>query len=152
MLIEFNQPKHLLPLNLIAIYKQLLTHTLMLLSLPNDVIVDVALISSVAMKKYNAKFRDKNYATDVLSFPFLEDVKNPNHTPPLHLGQILINYQKAYQQAKTYGHEPLREFSFLFVHGLLHVLGYHHDTIEEEKLMISLQQQILGKRLKHETN
>jgi len=58
----------------------------------------------------------------------------------------VINYQKAFIQAKTYGHTKERELSFLFVHGLLHLLGYHHDTKNEEDLMIKLQDQILGKR------
>jgi probable rRNA maturation factor len=150
--IELNQPKHLDHLDLMTLYEQLLKRTLSHLSLPKTMMLDVAMISSVAMKKYNAQFRNKNYPTDVLSFPFVDEMSTVNKKNPIHLGQILINYQKAYQQAKAYGHAPLREFSFLFVHGLLHLLGYHHDTIEEETTMIALQNKILGKRINDETD
>lgn len=152
MPIELNQPKHLQPLDLMTLYQQLLQRTLSVLSLPKSIMLDVAIISSVSMRKYNAKYRQKDYPTDVLSFPFVEDLSFVKDKEPIHLGQILINYQKAYQQAKAYGHAPLREFSFLFVHGLLHVLGYHHDTIEEEAIMINLQNKILGKRIDNETD
>jgi probable rRNA maturation factor len=144
--IEFYQPKKLIPLQLETLYLNLFKKTLKTLSLSNGYLVDVSMISSKAMKRYNNQFRQKDYATDVLSFPFNED-PTVKQTEPIHLGQILINYQKAYAQAKSYQHEPLREFSFLFVHGLLHLLGYHHDTPKEEALMVSLQDQILGKRV-----
>jgi probable rRNA maturation factor len=144
--LEYYQPKQLSPLHLETLYLSLFKKTLTTLSLSEDFFLDVSMISSKAMRRYNRQFRQKDYVTDVLSFPFIDDVKN-KQTRPVHLGQILINYQKAYSQAKTYQHEPLREFSFLFVHGLLHLLGYHHDTPQEEARMVSLQDQILGKRV-----
>lgn len=146
MNLEYYQPKQLSPLHLETLYLSLFKKTLTTLSLSEDFFLDVSMISSKAMRRYNRQFRQKDYVTDVLSFPFIDDVKN-KQTRPVHLGQILINYQKAYSQAKTYQHEPLREFSFLFVHGLLHLLGYHHDTPQEEARMVSLQDQILGKRV-----
>ena len=47
------------------------------------------------------------------------------------------------EQAKEYGHSNKRELSFLTVHGLLHLLGYDHQTVEEEKEMFGLQDKIL---------
>ena len=59
------------------------------------------------------------------------------------LGDLFINIDYARRQAKRYGHSFLREVCFLFTHGLLHCLGYDHQTEEEEKEMFSLQEKIL---------
>ena len=61
------------------------------------------------------------------------------------LGDIFINRDRVLSQAKDYGHSVEREFIFLFVHGLLHLLGYDHNTPEEEKKMFSIQKKIVGK-------
>jgi probable rRNA maturation factor len=66
---------------------------------------------------------------------------------PHPIGQLIISHQKAKQQANTYGHSFVRELSFLFVHGVLHCLGYDHETPEDEKNMLALQDTILGKRV-----
>ena len=60
------------------------------------------------------------------------------------LGEIYISIDKALEQAKEYGHSEKREFCFLFVHGLLHLLGYDHMNSEDEKVMFGLQDIILG--------
>ena len=64
----------------------------------------------------------------------------------ISLGTVLISFEKAEEQAKDYGHSLIREFSFLFVHGLLHLLGYDHMTEEDEEEMFALQDEILGGR------
>ena len=60
------------------------------------------------------------------------------------LGDIYICLNKARSQAIEYGHSFLREISFLSVHGLLHLLGYDHMNPEDEKVMFSLQDEILN--------
>ncbi|MBR6260206.1 MAG: rRNA maturation RNase YbeY, partial [Erysipelotrichaceae bacterium] len=62
----------------------------------------------------------------------------------IELGDIFINRQRVFSQAKEYGHSVKREFVFLFVHGLLHLLGYDHMNKEDEEKMFSLQRQIVG--------
>lgn len=111
--------------------------------------VDVMITTNAVIQRYNLVHRGKDYPTDVLSFPLDTMVMNPEDHH-IHLGQIVISYQKARQQAKAYGHSYDRELSFLFVHGLLHLLGYDHQTKAEENQMIALQVQILGKREIHE--
>jgi probable rRNA maturation factor len=85
----------------------------------------------------------------VLSFPSGE-LASLTKTLPRHLGQIVICYPIAKEQARRYHHQVRREFSFLFVHGLLHLLGYNHDTPSKEIEMLKLQEIILGKRVTHE--
>ena len=62
------------------------------------------------------------------------------------LGDIYISVEKAVEQAKEYGHSVNRELSFLFVHGLLHLLGYDHMNEEDEKVMFDLQEKILKEK------
>ena len=147
MNIAISIPKKLTHLSLENLYRLLFKKTMKLLLPGKHATIDVIIVSSKAMRYYNRTYREKDYPTDVLSFPFYEGVFPPNFPQEIPLGQIIINYQKASSQAKAYGHSPTREFSFLFVHGLLHILGYHHDTIEAEQTMIQLQNTILGKRV-----
>jgi len=129
-------------------YLHLLKKTLSVVKFPHQAEVDVRITNNQTIKKINHTFRQKSYATDVLSFPFW-DGQSLSKGHPIHLGQIIISYQKANQQAKAYGHSQTREYHFLFVHGLLHLLGYNHDTNANETTMLALQNQILGKRIKN---
>lgn len=71
------------------------------------------------MRRLNARFRDKDYATDVLSFP--------GDGPGL-LGDIAIATGVAARQARRLGHSETTELRILALHGLLHLLGYDHET------------------------
>ena len=62
------------------------------------------------------------------------------------LGDIYISVEKASEQAQEYGHSIKRELCFLFVHGLLHLLGYDHMNKEDEEVMFDLQEKILKER------
>ena len=59
------------------------------------------------------------------------------------LGEIYICYDICLKNAKKYGNSFDREFCFLFIHGLLHLLGYDHQTKEQEEVMFKLQDEIL---------
>ena len=59
------------------------------------------------------------------------------------LGDIYISLDKAHSQAIEYGHSFLRELSFLTIHGFLHLLGYDHMNPDDEKVMFTLQEEIL---------
>jgi probable rRNA maturation factor len=81
--------------------------------------VTIALLTDAAMRTLNARFRRTDYPTDVLSFP--SDDRGV-------LGDIAIARGVAARQARSHGH-PLRvELRVLALHGLLHLLGYDHDT------------------------
>ena len=84
----------------------------------------------------------------MISFAFLDNEDRNaiyKSKEPVCLGDIYISVDKAKEQAEEYGHSLKRELSFLFVHGLLHLLGYDHMTEEDEKVMFRLQDEILPK-------
>jgi len=59
------------------------------------------------------------------------------------LGDIIISVPRAIAQSEDYGHSVERELGFLFVHGFLHLIGYDHQSEEEEKVMFGKQEHIL---------
>jgi probable rRNA maturation factor len=147
--IDLIAPQSLKSFKLKSRYQTLFNKTLRYLKQPMNQTVDVFITNNQKIQQLNAMFRQKDYPTDVLSFPSGEPMIIQKKQP-IHLGQIVISYPKAKQQAKAFHHSLERELSFLFVHGLLHLLGYNHDTVDQEKKMLHLQDVILGKRMIHE--
>jgi len=145
--IDLIAPSSLQAYDLETLYLPLLKKTLLATNHSMNVLVDVNITTNQTIRKYNAMYRKKDMETDVLSFAFLENAKKIKGQP-IHLGQLIISYQKAFSQAAAYGHSRERELSFLFVHGLLHLLGYNHETASDEQKMLALQDKILGKRVK----
>ena len=129
------------------IYAQLLEKTLSYLHLSFSPIVSVSIVDNKFIHQMNKDYRGIDRETDVISFAFLDNEENKDKI--LHsqdvvaLGDIYISYEKAIAQAEEYGHPLSRELRFLFVHGLLHLLGYDHMNEEDEKIMFSLQEEIL---------
>ncbi len=115
------------------------------LHIDTNYIVDVSIVDNKSIQEINHDYRNINKVTDVISFAFFDD-DNEVVLPgiPTSLGQIIISYEKAEEQAKAYGHSLEREMSFLFVHGMLHLLGYDHMKKEDETIMFQLQDEILG--------
>lgn len=104
------------------------------------------IIDATEILKLNQKYRQKNYVADVLSFPMVHNnEKLYQLNDIIILGDIFICFEKAQQQAVAYHHSLNRELCFLFLHGLLHLLGYDHQTLEEETIMFALQDQVLTK-------
>jgi len=133
-----------------AVYTYLLFKTLRHLGHPDNVIVEVELVSPTAIRELNRVYRDRDQVTDVLSFAFMDEVPGElkiQNAPFVDLGSIVICLDQAVAQAASYGHGLERELSFLFVHGLLHLLGYDHQTATDEKKMFALQDEIIGKRI-----
>ena len=133
------------------VYLSLLERTFKHLRLKADPILSVSLIDNKFIHKLNKEYRHIDRPTDVISFAFLDGEENKEKTlkssGPVSLGDIYISVEKAEEQAKEYGHSIKRELSFLFVHGLLHLLGYDHMNEEDEKVMFALQDEILPKEL-----
>lgn len=129
------------------IYLSLLEKTIHHLHLKCDPILSVTFVDDTFIHKMNREYRGVDRATDVISFAFLDGdedrEKELNKKGPISLGDIYISIDRAKAQAEEYGHPLKRELSFLFVHGLLHLLGYDHMTKEDEKIMFKLQDEIL---------
>ena len=73
--------------------------------------------------------------TDVLSFPQFESIEDMPEFGELCLGDVVICLDKVEEQAKEFGHSFERELIYLFVHSLLHLLGYDHMEEDEKKEM-----------------
>jgi len=119
-------------------FKKISKITFKLLNLNNQKQINCILITENEMLILNKKQRNKIGLTDVISFAF-----NENEIKNYFLGEIYICSEVAKRQAINYNHSFEREVCFLFVHGLLHLLGYDHNEKEEEKEMFDLQKMIL---------
>jgi len=114
--------------------------------LPDKVELSLLLTDDEGIRALNCAYRGQDKPTDVLSFPLWEGEPLPplGHTA-LPLGDIVISLERAAAQAQGFGHSAPREAIFLFVHGLLHVLGYDHELgPEEEQRMFAQQKQIMA--------
>ncbi|MDD2504826.1 MAG: rRNA maturation RNase YbeY [Bacilli bacterium] len=96
------------------------------------------------VRNLNKKYRHINKTTDVLSFA-LNDGMSLNK-PINMLGDIYISIPTMQKQAVDYNTGEKRELAFLVIHGLLHLLGYDHNTKEEEEVMFLLQKEILNEK------
>ncbi len=110
--------------------------------------VSVTFVDNDGIHALNQKFRGVDRPTDVLSFP-LFDYEGESEEPLVDelmgiLGDIVLSLEQAKLQAEEYGHSFEREVAFLCVHSMLHLLGYDHETSEEdEKEMRSTQSAIM---------
>ncbi len=107
--------------------------------------VAITLTDNLTIHKLNKEYRNIDAPTDVLSFP-LEDEEGiviEDVDYPLHYGDIIISALRAKEQATEFGHSLQRELSFLVAHGFLHLLGYDHETKEEEQVMFAKQEEVL---------
>ena len=89
--------------------------------------VSIAFIDDDAMKELNQKFRKKAKTTDVLTFPADDSYNEPSATGR-PLGDIVISVDQARRQAADEKHSLATEIRYLVLHGVLHALGYDHET------------------------
>ena len=120
---------------------EVIDYTIKKLNIENS-IFDIIFIDDEEMHKLNKEYRGIDRTTDVLSFA-LNDNKHIE-TMINSLGDIFISIPKMKSQAETYGHSEKRELSFLTLHGILHLLGYDHMNVSDEKIMFGLQKEILN--------
>lgn len=109
--------------------------------------LSVTFVSNERIREINLEYRNKDYATDVISFALEEMGEDEvaivgDHLPRV-LGDIIISIEKTKEQALEYGHSFDRELGFLALHGFLHLLGYDHMNEADEKEMFSRQTDIL---------
>ena len=99
--------------------------------------VSVTFVDNEGIRKLNRNYRKIDKPTDVLSFPLFDfEGEGDAMTDELDdmLGDIVISLERAAAQAEEFGHSFEREVAFLTVHSMLHLLGYDHETSEEDEL------------------
>jgi len=119
----------------------------------DDSEISLTFVDNDEIKELNCTSRGKDSATDVLSFPLLEQEEDGTLIiydediidGKVLLGDIVISAERANEQAEDFGHSLVREMCFLAVHSVLHLLGYDHErSKEEEKLQFEKQEEILA--------
>jgi probable rRNA maturation factor len=107
-------------------------------------IITVHLVSDATVRALNAEHRGIDAATDVLSFPLgqrVDFVLPPGE--PIDVGDVVVSYPRAVQQAAEYGHSVDRELAYLVAHGVLHVLGYDHELEAGRRVMRQKEEEAL---------
>lgn len=115
--------------------------------------VTVTFVDNERIHELNREYRGIDRPTDVLSFAMNDEgeeemeifLEEGMEEMPNMLGDIIISIPKAQEQAEEYGHTFEREMGFLVVHGFLHLMGYDHETEEEEAEMFGKQEDILNR-------
>lgn len=110
----------------------------------SNALTEISLVGEEDIQKINREYRGIDRVTDVISFAF-EDNQDFEMGDFRFLGEIYICIPRMKKQALEYGHAEKRELAFLTVHGLLHLLGYDHQTKEDEEKMFAIQEEILNK-------
>ena len=149
---ENNQNKVKISEKIIDSITRSLEKTLEYEDFTDDAEISLSFVDDDAIRKLNKATRGKDSATDVLSFPMLE--QEDDGTLIIYdediidgyvlLGDIVISAERAVYQAEEYAHSLVREMCFLAVHSALHLLGYDHERSEaEEKIHFDKQEEIL---------
>ena len=113
--------------------------------------ISVSFIDNEAIHKLNRQYREKDKPTDVLSFPIWEKDELEDGSAfdghAVTLGDIIISAEQAKVQSLEYGHSLEREICFLAVHSVLHLLGYDHETSEEDEHYMKQKQEDVLKKI-----
>ena len=116
--------------------------------LETEHMISFILVDNETIHQINKDYRNIDRPTDVISFAFEDEFEGESKIVlskdlPRDLGEIFICSDVCIAQAKEYNHSLKREMTFLFTHGLLHLLGYDHMVKEDEEEMFKLQDEIM---------
>jgi probable rRNA maturation factor len=106
-------------------------------------VLAVHLVGPETIRALNEEHRATNSVTDVLSFPLWSSEFVVPVDEPRHLGDVVICYPRAVEQAQEYGHSVEREVAYLLAHGVLHILGYDHEESSEQQRMRQKEEEAL---------
>lgn len=107
-----------------------------------DYEISISVVSPEEIRELNRDYRSVDKETDVLSFPLFERGQIPSSGM---LGDIVISSQRVKEQAKEFNHSEEREFIYLSIHSLLHLLGYDHIEDDDRLEMRSKEKEIMKK-------
>ncbi len=128
---------------------KIINYVILYFNLKYTFLVELRITNNRKIRYINKKYRNIDKSTDVISFPNFEFYK-PLYFKDLiigdtiFLGDIVISIDKVLYQSRLYGHSIKREYSFLLIHSLLHLLGFDHNNNSEEKKMFDIQKDILN--------
>ncbi|AGL00856.1 rRNA maturation RNase YbeY [Desulfoscipio gibsoniae] len=111
--------------------------------IPENAEVSVVLVDDEYITFLNGQYRGIDGPTDVLSFAMLEGPAMPGDEDEPMLGDVVISLETARRQAVEYDHSFTREVAYLTVHGVLHLLGYDHETPPDKQKMRTQEETIL---------
>ena len=116
----------------------------------DDVEMGLLVTGQERIRELNRDYRHHDEPTDVLAFAMSPEDSPPDSppfiTPPdglSHLGEVVISYPQSLLQAAEQGHPVPREVATLVIHGVLHLLGYDHQTDQQETAMRARETAIL---------
>jgi len=106
--------------------------------------IDVTIVDGETIRAMNREYRGKDSVTDVLSFPMYEFYNGASREPLetdldtgcVMLGDMILCYTRACEQAKQFGHTVERECGYLTTHSVLHLLGYDHERNDEDAALM----------------
>ena len=107
------------------------------------IVFTILLTNSLNIKRLNRKFRKRNKSTDVLSFPYfsIKNLKSIKENK-IYIGDIAVSYEVIHSRAKK--NNFISEFDKVWVHGLLHLLGYNHIKNKDHFKMSKFEKRILN--------
>jgi probable rRNA maturation factor len=112
-----------------------------------DYTISLHLVGDDTIRALNQEHRGQDVHTDVLSFP----LHDPNGMRfvlppgvPANLGDVVISYPRAVEQARDFGHSVDRELGYLVAHGVLHVLGFDHEADDDRRRMRQREEEALA--------
>ena len=115
--------------------------------------ISVTFVSLEEIHELNREYRQVDSPTDVLSFPQFDDLDELPEEGEIMLGDVVICSDRATEQAEEFGHSFEREIIYLFVHSVLHLLGYDHMEEDEKRIMRRREEEVMERiGLKREEN
>ena len=109
----------------------------------NKILISIMFSGDKKVMELNSQFRKINKPTNVLSFP--SSINSPTNFKNIFLGDIIFSIETIISEAKTNNKSTIDHLIHLFIHGLLHLLGYDHKTEDEARIMENLEICILNK-------
>lgn len=109
--------------------------------------VSLVITSDSRIQEINRTYRRVDAPTDVIAFALRDETDEGFISPPdglIHLGELVVSYPMAVQQAQEQSHSIQQELAILIVHGILHLLGYDHEAAGPARKMRAREREILG--------
>ncbi len=149
-----------------AVFEKAAKACFQVIGLKKPATLSLSLTDGPGIREVNREWRNKDEATDVLSFPSMtlspQSLYDENSAQALaaydseakaiYLGDILINVDRAREQAQAYHHPFFREMTYLFVHGVFHLLGYDHMLKEDQQAMREQEEKALNTAFPKQTS